>query len=120
MKKAAFLCCFLATSVLTCGVAAAQEEEVADAVADTEEVADAGAVSREPDLFIAGVKPWLRPDTAPRPVEYVKNDQWYVDALTGVSQPYPRSLYFLEDQGGWFNPFTMPGMTGPYDIRGRH
>ncbi len=112
MKKAAFLCCFLATSVLTCGVAAAQEEEVADA----EEVAD----SREPELFIAGTTPWLRPDTAPRPVEYVKNDQWYVDALTGVSQPYPRSLYFLEDQGGWFNPFTMPGMTGPYDIRGRH
>jgi hypothetical protein len=40
--------------------------------------------------------------------------------LHGVSSPIPESLKFLNDQGAWFNPFTRPGMTGPYDLRGWH
>jgi hypothetical protein len=41
-------------------------------------------------------------------------------ALHGVSEPLPASLKFLDDQGGWFNPFTHPGMLPPYDPRGWH
>ena len=42
-------------------------------------------------------------------------------ALRGVDQPYPASLVgVLKDQGAWYTPFTQPGMTGPYDIRGYH
>jgi hypothetical protein len=37
-----------------------------------------------------------------------------------VSQPYPASLRFLEDQGNWYTPFNRPGMLPPYDIRGWH
>ena len=52
--------------------------------------------------------------------DYPKDGPWYAQALSGVVEPYPYSLRFLEDQGGWFTPFTKPGMTGPYDIRGWH
>lgn len=72
------------------------------------------------DLFIAGVEPSVRPEGAPVITEMAKDAAWYSLALTGVSQPYPASLRFLEDQGAWFTPFIHPGMTGPYDIRSWH
>lgn len=72
------------------------------------------------DIFIAGVDPSVRPANAPVITETVKDEAWFVSALSGVEEPYPQSLNFLEDQGGWFNPFTRPGMTGPYDIRNWH
>ncbi len=77
----------------------------------------AGA-SAEP--YIAGLTPWERPVGTPVITEYVRDKAWYEHALTGVSQPYPESLGFLDFQGGWFNPFLHAGMTGPYDIRGWH
>lgn len=70
--------------------------------------------------FIAGVKPEQRPENAPVITEFKKDGAWYARALTGVLQPYPDSLQFLEDQGAWFNPFINPGMHAPYDIRGWH
>jgi hypothetical protein len=67
---------------------------------------------------VAGLMPYQRPANAPtltvNPVLDAKQ------ALHGVSSPIPESLKFLNDQGGWFNPFTHPGMTGPYDLRGWH
>ncbi len=64
--------------------------------------------------------PYQRPAGAPV-IELVRHNQaWYKQALTGVPQPYPRSLYFLENQGNWYTPFTHPGMTGRYDLRGWH
>jgi hypothetical protein len=77
----------------------------------------AGA-SAEP--YIAGLTPWERPVGAPVIAEFIKDKAWYEQALTGVSQPYPQSLGFLDFQGAWFDPFQYPGMTGPYDIRGWH
>jgi hypothetical protein len=50
--------------------------------------------------------------------EVRKPQGWYTRALTGISQPYPSSLRFLEDQGNWYTPFNHPGMQGRYDIRG--
>lgn len=69
---------------------------------------------------ISGLAPYQRPAGAPV-IELVRHNQaWYKQALTGVPQPYPRSLYFLENQGNWYTPFTHPGMTGRYDLRGWH
>lgn len=72
------------------------------------------------DGFIGGTTPDRRPEGAPVLTTYEKSDAWFAAALTGISKPYPDSLNFLKDQGGWFTPFTRPGMTAPYDIRGWH
>ena len=69
---------------------------------------------------IAGVKPHERPAGAPVITTFQKDGAWYQRALTGISQPYPHSLRFLEDQGNWHTPFNRPGMPPPYDIRGWH
>ncbi len=79
-----------------------------------------GAQASQTTLSVAGTKPDQRPADAPVVHELEKNGAWYDHALTGVDSPYPYSLRFLEDQGAWFTPFTRPGMTGPYDIRGWH
>lgn len=70
--------------------------------------------------FVAGVDPSRRPAGAPVLSATVKDAAWYRQALTGVFQPYPASLRFLEDQGAWYTPFSRPGMTGPYDLRNWH
>lgn len=71
-------------------------------------------------FFVGGTTPDRRPENAPRLSAFDKNDAWYAHARTGISEPFPASLKFLDDQGGWFNPFIQPGMTGPYDIRAWH
>ena len=67
---------------------------------------------------IAGTQPSERPAGAPVIREVQKPQGWYTRALTGISQPYPPSLRFLEDQGNWYTPFNHPGMHGRYDLRG--
>ena len=69
---------------------------------------------------IAGTQPSQRPQSAPVLNSVHKDAAWYNRSLTGISQPYPHSLRFLEDQGNWHTPFNHPGMTPPYDIRGWH
>ena len=69
---------------------------------------------------IAGVDPAQRPAGAPEITEFPKDAAWYQQALTGISEPYPGSLSFLEDEGAWYTPFNRPGMPPPYDIRGWH
>jgi hypothetical protein len=68
--------------------------------------------------YIAGTNPSQRPSAAPTIMQVQHEKAWYDHALTGVVPPYPASLRFLEDQGNWYTPFTEPGMTGRYDIRG--
>jgi len=68
---------------------------------------------------IAGLQPDRRPP-APTVAEVTRNEIWYARALTGIEQPYPWSLQFIHQQGNWHTPFTKPGMTGMYDIRGWH
>lgn len=78
------------------------------------------ALSVSADYPIAGIEPSQRPLNAPV-IEWVRHDEsWYRYALTGIQPPYPRSLYFLDNQGDWYTPFNRPGMTGRYDIRGWH
>lgn len=67
---------------------------------------------------IAGTQPSERPQGAPEIQRVSKDAVWYETALTGISQPYPNSLKFLEDQGNWYTPFNHPGAPSPYDIRG--
>lgn len=51
------------------------------------------------------------------PAERVRADV----ATHGIEQPVPDHIkHFLKDQGAWYTPFSRPGMTGPYDIRGWH
>jgi hypothetical protein len=70
---------------------------------------------------VAGVAPAERPAGAPKLVEVRKGDAWEKKAYKGVSKPYPPSIVSaLRDQGAWYTPFTRPGMTGRYDIRGLH
>jgi hypothetical protein len=78
------------------------------------------AASTEGGFPIAGTQPWERPAGAPVIREVQKPAGWFTRALTGISQPYPPSLRFLEDQGNWYTPFNRPGMLSPYDIRGWH
>ena len=67
---------------------------------------------------VSGVDPSQRPQGA-TVIEYVNHDKaWYQHGLTGINPPYPRSLYFLDNQGDWHTPFNRPGMPGRYDIRG--
>ncbi len=69
---------------------------------------------------IAGASPWQRPENAPK-IEWVQHKQrWYKHALTGINKPYPRSIYFLDNQGNWYTPFNRPGMLPPYDSRNWH
>ncbi len=70
--------------------------------------------------FIAGTTPDRRPENAPRIEKFEKPSGWFEAAVAGVTQPYPASLKFLDDQGAWFTPFIHPGMLGPYDLRGLH
>jgi hypothetical protein len=81
-----------------------------------------GAIGMETKegVYIAGLKPDQRPEDAPLITEASKDHAWYAKALTGISQPFPNSLRFLDDQGNWYTPFNRPGMTGRYDIRGWH
>lgn len=73
-----------------------------------------------PAAFVAGSTPDRRPERAPHITAFEKTDAWYAMARAGISEPYPLSLKFLDDQGGWFTPFIHPGMTGHFDIRGWH
>ncbi len=70
--------------------------------------------------YIAGTVPYERPSNAPRIDKFEKNTDWYTEALTGVDKPYPKSLFFLDNQGAWYTPFTQPGMVDRYDIRQWH
>jgi len=79
-----------------------------------------GLASAESGYPIAGTAPYQRPQGAPVIASVNHGPDWYSHALTGVSQPYPASLRFLENQGNWYTPFNRPGMLNPYDIRGWH
>jgi len=77
-------------------------------------------IARADEDYVAGIAPDARPAHAPMQTQYGKSKEWYCRALTGIAQPYPNSLRFLDDQGGWYSPFIVAGMTGPYDIRNWH
>ena len=81
--------------------------------------AENSARAPEP-TYVAGTAPSVRPVDAPSLTAVAKDARWYQKALTGVDAPVPSSLTFLDDQGGWYTPFTQPGMTGPYDLRRWH
>lgn len=76
------------------------------------------ALASESVAFVAGLTPYQRPAAAPTLTAPALPDRG--KALRGVSEPIPPTLKFLDDQGNWYNPFSLPGMTGPYDLRGWH
>lgn len=68
---------------------------------------------------VAGVAPDRRAGWAPSITTPDRPADWHERAYAGIATP-PPPLEFLKDQGGWYTPFTRPGMPGPYDIRGLH
>ena len=76
------------------------------------------AGAAEPSPYIAGVTPDHRRTDVPVIKEAPPFDEQR--AFRGIEQPYPASLSVFRDQGAWYTPFTLPGMIGPYDIRGYH
>ena len=47
--------------------------------------------------------------------------EWLACATRGIDGDIPQSVTaMLDDQGGWYTPFTRPNATGPYDIRNLH
>ncbi len=79
--------------------------------------ADAASAAGQP---VAAASRQQRPAVAPSLKQFAHTDAWRAQALRGVSQPYPASLKFLDNQGAWYTPFDRPGMPGPYDPRGLH
>jgi len=70
------------------------------------------------DYLVTGTTPSQRLQNAPVITSVQHDRNWYQKGLTGVSQPYPRSLYFMDNQGNWYTPFIRRGMAPPYDLRG--
>jgi len=79
-----------------------------------------GATQVAAQDFVGGTTPDRRPVGAPSIKAFERTPDWLARARLGIAEPYPASLKFLEDQGGWFTPFTRPNMPGPYDLRGLH
>lgn len=77
------------------------------------------AVMAESD-FIGGTTPSVRPANAPVIKDATITKEQEKSFFRGVSKPYPPSLLFVKNQGAWYTPFSHPGMTGRYDIRGWH
>ncbi len=94
-------------------------QHVAAAILVTLGIAYSGASSADDAgaIFIAGVAPSERRTDIPVPNTFEKDRAWFEAALFGISEPYPWSLRFLEDQEAWYTPFSRPGMMGGYDIR---
>lgn len=81
-------------------------------------VGDVAAQTSKTGAVVSGLQPDRRPVNAPVIAQMKKDGDWYARSLRGVTQPYPASLRFLEDQGAWYTPFNRPNQTGVYDIRG--
>jgi len=69
---------------------------------------------------VAGLAPHERPKDASVIRTFEATPDWRKKSLTGVAEPHPAGLDFLNSQGAWYTPFTHPGMPGPYDLRGWH
>jgi hypothetical protein len=72
------------------------------------------------ERFVAGSAPNQRPAAAPVLKTFNASAEWRKAALTGVVEPIPASLKFLDSQGAWYTPFDQRGMPGYYDLRGMH
>ena len=112
--------CLLASLFVIGPARAASEQKVCDDLFGGCFVVKGASPHSPGNPFIAGAHPDRRPEGAPKVVGFEKPAAWYERALHGVSEPYPYSLKFLEDQGAWFSPFIHPGMTGRFDIRHWH
>ncbi|MBU3725306.1 MAG: hypothetical protein FGM18_07335 [Burkholderiaceae bacterium] len=83
--------------------------------------AGAALASESVQGFVAGLAPYERPESAPRLTQATPESVRADKATYGIEGSVPDSIQrFLKDQGGWHTPFSWPGMTGPYDIRGWH
>jgi len=79
-----------------------------------------GAPKAAPNSYpMAGLHPDQRPEGAPviRDVQHPKD--WDKLVVHGIAKPIPPHLG-IADLGGWYTPFSRPGMLARYDLRGWH
>lgn len=70
---------------------------------------------------VAGLAPDRRPEGVPIQDAPEGGARMESLLLRGISKPIPESIQrWIKDQGGWFTPFSRPGMPSPYDVRGLH
>lgn len=69
--------------------------------------------------FVAGLKPYQRPEGAPAITVFQPDEHRQAMAVRGVAEPR-NGVDFLKDQGAWYTPFNRPNLLGRYDIRGMH
>mgnify|MGYP001237767044 CR=1 FL=1 len=72
-----------------------------------------------PPEFVAGLDPSRRPAAVPTLTAAARPPGWRERAVYGIGEP-TTGLRFVDDQGGWYTPFMLPGMTDRYDLRGWH
>lgn len=70
--------------------------------------------------FVAGLVANQRPANAPTIREFTPGNLRRKQMLTGISEPLPASLAFIDDQEAWYTPFNQPGIPGYYDLRNWH
>ena len=95
-------------------VAAQAQEPVASAPAS------ATAAAQPAGVPVAGLRPYERPEGAPRQAEPTATPEQMGCWLRGVSQPHPGNVESIAGTGHWWVPLRGPGMTPPYDPRGWH
>ncbi len=100
---------------LALGICVIAATGMAHAVTEAPAAGDAASAS---PAYIAGTAPDRRRTDIPVIKEAPPLDK--KTAFRGIDEPYPASLSVFDSQGAWYTPFTHPGMTGPYDIRGYH
>ena len=71
------------------------------------------------DGFVAGLKPYERPEGAAKITSYQPDAARQAMAVKGIAEPRT-GVGFLKDQGAWYTPFNRPNLPGRYDIRGMH
>lgn len=111
----------LLTVVAACGESANQEKSAKESLrAVKSPMATDAAMPNLTTRFVAGFAPNQRPADAPTVREFIPNNQQRKQLLTGISEPIPASLGFIDNQGAWYTPFNQPGMPGYYDLRNWH
>lgn len=78
-----------------------------------------GALHAQP-VTVAGLVPDRRPEGAPVVTAVPVTAAEKARRMAGVERPWAGNLERIAEQGPWFSPLFQPGMTGRYDLLGRH
>lgn len=93
---------------------------VAATLAATVLAPDAQAQATGAAPWVAGLTPDRRPEAAPTEAALTADAALRQRRLAGISRPWPGQIERVAEQGRWYSPMFLAGMTGLYDLRGWH